>query len=107
MSQLLQRAGGAVSEIGDQRPAVLDTGDLDDRRLWHEYQRAYGDALTNCNTAWAPWYVVPADRKWYRNLVVSEILLEVMESMDPKFPEAVADPMGQLAAPEAAVLSSG
>ena len=71
----------------------FNPGDLDDRRLWHEYQRAYADALTNCNTAWAPWYVVPADRKWYRNLVVSEILLEVMESMDPKFPEAVADPM--------------
>ncbi len=70
----------------------FNPGDLDDRRLWHDYQQAYEDALTKCNTPWAPWYVVPADRKWYRNLTVSEILLDVMESMAPKFPEPVADP---------------
>jgi len=70
----------------------FNPGDLEDRRLWHEYQRAYEDALTRCNTPWAPWYVVPADRKWYRNLTVSEILLDVMESMAPKFPEPAVDP---------------
>ena len=70
----------------------FNPGDLDDRRLWHDYQRAYEDALTRCNSEWAPWYVVPADRKWYRNLVVSEILIDVMESMDPKFPEPLVDP---------------
>ena len=71
----------------------FNPGDLDDRRLWHDFQRAYEDALMRCNTDWAPWYVVPADRKWYRNLIVSRILLEVMESMAPAYPEPVADPM--------------
>jgi len=70
----------------------FNPGDLDDRRLWHAYQSAYEDALSRCNTPWAPWYVVPADRKWYRNLTVSEILLDVMGSMNPKFPEPVVDP---------------
>jgi PPK2 family polyphosphate:nucleotide phosphotransferase len=61
-------------------------GDLDERKLWDDYQRAYEDALTRCNTAHAPWYIVPADRKWYRNLVVSQILREALEKLNPKFP---------------------
>jgi PPK2 family polyphosphate:nucleotide phosphotransferase len=69
----------------------FNPGDLEDRSLWHEYQKAYEDALTNCNTAHAPWFVVPADRKWYRNLIVSEILLDVLEDMNPKFPDSVPD----------------
>lgn len=65
----------------------FNPGDLEDRRLWNEYQRVYEDALTRCNTPWAPWYVVPANRKWYRNLVVSDILVDTMEAMDLRFPE--------------------
>lgn len=60
--------------------------DLDERKLWDEYQRAYEDALTECNTDRAPWHIVPADRKWYRNLVVSDLLRQALESMDPQFP---------------------
>jgi len=60
--------------------------DLEERKLWDDYQRAYEDALTRCNTAHAPWYIVPADRKWYRNLVVSQILREALEKLNPKFP---------------------
>ena len=65
----------------------FNPGDLDDRALWSDYQQAYEDALTRCNTPWGPWYVIPANRKWYRNLVVSGILVETMESMDLRFPE--------------------
>jgi PPK2 family polyphosphate:nucleotide phosphotransferase len=61
-------------------------GDLDERKLWDDYQRAYEDTLTKCNTKHAPWHVVPADRKWYRNLVVSQTIRETLEQMDPKFP---------------------
>lgn len=66
----------------------FNQGDLDERKLWDDYQRAYEDALTRCNTAHAPWYIVPADRKWYRNLVVSQILREALEKLNPKFPPA-------------------
>ena len=66
-------------------------GDLDDRKLWPKYMQAYEDALTRCNTPWAPWYVVPANRKWYRNLVVSEILVETMKGMDFKYPKPLED----------------
>ena len=61
-------------------------GDLEERKLWDEYQRAYEDVLTKCNTKHAAWHIVPADRKWYRNLVVSQTIRETLEKMDPKFP---------------------
>jgi PPK2 family polyphosphate:nucleotide phosphotransferase len=63
-------------------------GDLDERKLWDRYQQAYEDALTKCNTAHAPWHIVPADRKWYRNLVVSRLMRETLERMNPQFPPA-------------------
>ena len=65
--------------------------DLDERKLWDEYQRAYEAALTRCNTDFAPWHVIPSDRKWNRNLIVSEILRETLEKMDPQFPPAEED----------------
>ena len=60
--------------------------DLAERKLWPEYQQAYEDAITKCNTAYAPWHVVPSDRKWYRNLLVSELLRQTLQRMDPKVP---------------------
>jgi PPK2 family polyphosphate:nucleotide phosphotransferase len=65
--------------------------DLDERKLWKDYQLAYEDALTRCNTGVAPWHIVPADRKWYRNLVVSRILRETLEQMAPQFPSPAED----------------
>ena len=62
--------------------------DLKERRYWNDYQRAYEAALTRCNTEHAPWHVVPANRKWYRNLVVSRILRKTLEKMSPQFPPA-------------------
>jgi len=61
--------------------------DLAERKLWDQYQQAYNDALTKCNTDVAPWYIVPADHKWHRDLVVSEILRKALETMDPQFPQ--------------------
>ena len=65
-------------------------GDLDERKLWDEYQRAYEAALTRCNTEYAPWYIIPSDRKWNRNLTVSRILHDTLKRMDPQFPESEA-----------------
>ena len=61
-------------------------GDLDDRKLWHDYQRAYEETLAETSTHHAPWYVVPANRKWYRNWAVLTILVEALEKLDPQFP---------------------
>jgi PPK2 family polyphosphate:nucleotide phosphotransferase len=62
-------------------------GDLEDRKLWDEFQAAYEDALRETSTDWAPWYVVPADHNWSRNLCVAEILVAALERLDPKLPE--------------------
>lgn len=65
--------------------------DLHERKLWEDYQRAYEDALVKCNTGHAPWNIVPSDRKWYRNLIISELLLSTLRRMDPQFPNASGD----------------
>jgi PPK2 family polyphosphate:nucleotide phosphotransferase len=64
------------------------TGDLDDRALWDDYQDAFRDAIRETTVATAPWYVVPADRKWVRNLVVAKILRHHLRAIDPEFPPA-------------------
>ena len=60
--------------------------DIDERGFWDDYMSAYGLAITRCSTAWAPWYVVPADDKDYRNWAVTMILLATLRQMDPKYP---------------------
>ena len=62
-------------------------GDLDDRALWDDYQLAFRDAIRETSTDDAPWYVVPADRKWVRNLVVAKILRHHLEQIDPQYPQ--------------------
>lgn len=64
----------------------VSRSDFAARRRWDDYMRAYEDAITRCNTEWAPWFIVPADKKWYRNVAVSQILIETLEDMDVKFP---------------------
>ncbi len=66
----------------------FNVGDLKERKLWGEYIAAYEDALSKTSTEWAPWYVVPADRKWYRNLVIGTTLVEMLERLDMHYPPA-------------------
>ncbi|TCC49619.1 polyphosphate kinase 2 family protein [Kribbella capetownensis] len=66
-------------------------GDVDERELWPDYMEAYDAALERCNSAEAPWYVIPSDRKWYRNWAVTTILLETMKALDPQWPQADYD----------------
>lgn len=65
--------------------------DLDERRRWDEYTEAYQEALARCSTPWAPWYVVPANRKPARDLLVADLLAHTLEAMDPRFPRADPD----------------
>lgn len=69
-------------------------GDLDDRKLWDDYLTAFEDALTETSTDDAPWYVVPADRKWVRNRIVARILRHHLEQIDPQYPPAEEDVEG-------------
>lgn len=69
----------------------FNKSDLDDRALWEDFQEAYRTVLTETSTDYAPWYVIPADRKWYRNLAVSSILIDTLERMDPRHPDPEPD----------------
>jgi PPK2 family polyphosphate:nucleotide phosphotransferase len=60
--------------------------DLEDRAHWDEYMAAYEDVLSETSTGWAPWYVVPADHNWVRNLAVAELLVHTLEELDPQLP---------------------
>jgi len=62
-------------------------GDLEERKLWDEYQKAYQDAIRKTSTKWAPWYVVPANRKWFRDYVVADAMIKTLEKFDMKWPQ--------------------
>jgi PPK2 family polyphosphate:nucleotide phosphotransferase len=66
-------------------------GDLDERGRWGEYRSAYETTLERNNTEAAPWHVIPADKKWYRNLAVGSLLLETLRRLDPQWPKADFD----------------
>jgi polyphosphate kinase 2 (PPK2 family) len=66
---------------------VPGVGDLDDRRHWDDFTAAYEDALRETSTECAPWYVVPANHNWSRNLAVAEILVDALERLDPRLPQ--------------------
>ncbi len=69
----------------------FDPADLDDRERWEEYLVAYGEAIERCSTDAAPWYIVPADRKWYRNHAVTQLLIEQLEELSLRWPEGSFD----------------
>lgn len=62
-------------------------GDLDDRALWDQYMQAFEDAIAETSTAYAPWYVIPANKNWYRNLMVCRIIVEALEDLKMEYPQ--------------------
>jgi PPK2 family polyphosphate:nucleotide phosphotransferase len=65
----------------------FNAGDLDDRKHWDDYQEAYETMLHRCSTPWAPWHVIPADRKWIRNAAIASIVKTTLEEMNPRYPQ--------------------
>jgi PPK2 family polyphosphate:nucleotide phosphotransferase len=61
-------------------------GDLEERKLWPDYIQAYEDVLTKTSTKYAPWFVIPSNRKWYRNLLISSILIETLKGLKMQYP---------------------
>lgn len=78
-----------------ERPDKLwkfNPGDLKERAHWDDYMAAYEVALRRCSTDDAPWYVIPAENRWFRDLVISQLLVDTLEAMNPRFPEPTFDP---------------
>jgi len=72
----------------------FDIGDLRKRDQWYDYMGAYEDMLSKTSTDSSPWYVIPADQKWYRNLVIARILTETLRDMNPQYPTQEDDLSG-------------
>lgn len=75
----------------------FSSGDIQERKYWDKYQEAYEQLLNHTSTPAAPWYVVPADRKWFARYLVSQIVLDTLEAIDPRFPELSAQERAVLA----------
>jgi len=69
----------------------ISGADYSERPHWDSYTEAFGDALTKCSTEHAPWFVIPANRKWFRNLVIAEIVADAMEQLQMSFPAPSVD----------------
>ena len=69
----------------------FNVGDLKERELWSEYTSAYEDVLEKTSTEWAPWYLVPANHKWYRDLVIGTILVDTLKSLKMEYPQPAED----------------
>lgn len=69
----------------------ISEADYTERECWDDYMRAYEDAITRCNTDESPWFVIPANHKWFRDLAISEIIVATMESMDIQVPQPTVD----------------
>lgn len=72
-------------------------GDVRERGYWDDYMHAYTEAIENTSTEKAPWYIIPADKKWFTRLAVSEVIVKTLEAMDPQYPEVTDEHKSELA----------
>lgn len=70
----------------------FDPADLEERKRWGDYQAAYEETFRRCSTSYAPWYIIPSECRWYRDLLVARILVQTLEKLDMHFPEPTFDP---------------
>jgi PPK2 family polyphosphate:nucleotide phosphotransferase len=69
----------------------FDAADLPERKLWPEYMKAYEDAISRTSTKWAPWYIIPANHKWYRDIVIGKIIVDTLRRLKMKYPDSKVD----------------
>ncbi len=74
----------------------FSVGDIEERKYWNDYQKAYEEAISATSKKHAPWYVIPADRKWFMRLAVSEIIVKEMKKLKPDFPKLNKEQLGDL-----------
>ncbi len=82
-------------------------GDARERRYWDDYQRAFEDVLSKTSTEHAPWYVIPADRKWFMRIAAGAVILDALMDIDPKFPVVSDEAKADMAAAKAELLAEG
>jgi polyphosphate kinase 2 (PPK2 family) len=70
-----------------QKHWKFSLGDLPVREKWEDYMQAYSDAISSCNTDYAPWHIVPANKKWYRDYIITKTIVDTLESMPLKYPD--------------------
>ena len=87
-----EQKGRLLARLGQpEKLWKFSRSDISERRYWDEYQNAYSAALGRCSTAVAPWYVIPSNRKWYRNWAVSQLLIETLKAMNLIYPKPHLD----------------
>jgi polyphosphate kinase 2 (PPK2 family) len=74
-----------------ERHWKISLSDFKERPHWDAYQAAYEEALSQCSTEWAPWFVIPANRKWFRDVAVATAIVDALESLDIRFPPPTVD----------------
>ncbi len=85
----------------------FSASDARERRYWDDYQRAFGDVLSRTSTEHAPWYVIPADRKWFMRIAAGAVILNELMAIDPKFPVPTAEAKADMAAAKEELLAEG
>jgi PPK2 family polyphosphate:nucleotide phosphotransferase len=90
-----------------ERHWKFSASDARERRYWDDYQKAFEDVLSRTSTEWAPWYVIPADRKWFMRIAASAVILQALIDIDPKFPVVSAEAKADMAAAKAELLAEG
>lgn len=78
--------------IDPEKHWKFNPGDLEERKSWDDYMHAYEIMLNRCSTDHAPWYVIPAEKRWFRDAVVSQLVVETLQRMDPQYPKPDYDP---------------
>ena len=75
----------------------FSASDVRERRYWDDYQRAFDEMLTRTSTRWAPWYVVPADHKWFGRLATAAIVVQALSAINPQYPPTDPAAAGEMA----------
>jgi PPK2 family polyphosphate:nucleotide phosphotransferase len=85
----------------------FSAGDARERRFWDDYQKAFEDVLSKTSTDWAPWYVIPADRKWFMRIAAGAVILKTIMDIDPRFPVVSDQAKADMATAKAELLAEG
>ena len=90
-----------------QKNWKFTAADVRERAHWDAYQKAYADVLTNTSTEWAPWYVIPADHKWFERIAAAAVIVDALVKVDPRYPKATSQQRRELAKARRELLAEG
>ena len=103
-----RRSSGSGSWTASRSPSSnwkFSASDARERRYWDDYQKAFADVLSNTSTPWAPWHVIPADRKWFMRVASAAVILDALMEIDPKFPKPTPEAHAEMLAAKEELLA--